>query len=239
MMVKMKSKTSTQKSSSITYGAFSAPSASVRRWAREQGISVNPLGKLPAALFARYETAHMEQEPFEILAHYLEPRFGNIYSHDSPPPWNKALYRAVRSFLVRDLPPDVWRRLIGSEVPSLSEDPKPDKRHVNGLISSNDLWDLALVIRIAAVEAVPTLDQLFGQLHLADVWPSEEEKEDVAVWLDAHVKEDGLRVMEQWLIRQGRSNQGFERSWHGEGEGYSFTELPPSEILAAWSAISG
>jgi hypothetical protein len=214
--------------------------AAVRRWARKEGILVGDRGRLACAVIAHYEAAQENSTVlrrdqvlrFEILANYLEPRFGNVYDHDEPPAWSRQLYHEVRTFLMRKLPKDVWKRftddttLEGAERLSSLED------LVNDLVRQNDICELSLLIRNAAVAAVPTLDQLFNELGLTNAWPSAEEQWDVAVWLDARASEQDLQAM--WQVHAGRPNR------HGDGslvDGYQLTvEMSPVELLAAWRA---
>jgi len=209
--------------------------ADVRRWAQQQGIEVAERGRLSIGLATKYELSITGQAangerrlPFEVLANYLEPRFGNIYDRDGMPIWTKQIYRAVRTFLVRKLPADVWQELAVSAALGMPEDLDARKNLANKLVGQNGLQDLALLVRSAAVVAVPTLLQLYEQLHLVDVWPSEDERWDVAVWLDAHAHVQRLQLMAHQCTHEGQGN-------YAQWDGNRLTDASsPAEILAVW-----
>jgi hypothetical protein len=57
---------------------------------------------------------------FELLANYLEPRFGNIYEYNldgdemgsKPQEWTDELAEAVRDYLLHQLPDDIYAWLL-------------------------------------------------------------------------------------------------------------------------------
>ena len=212
----------------------------VRRWARKEGILVGDRGRLASSVVDRYEAAQAASAdvrqnqalPFEVLANYLEPWFGNIYDHDYPPTWSRQLYHVVRTFLMRKLPKTAWQKLTGDAPLEGAEHLSALEDRVNDLVQQNNVWELSLLIRNAAVAAVPTLGRLFNELGLIDVWPSADERVDVAVWLDARASEQDFQAM--WQIHTGRPNR------HGVGsliDGDRLAaELSPVELLAAWNA---
>lgn len=127
---------------------------------------------------------------YELLALALEPCFGNIYEFNLEPhqiagydvqEWTDELRNAVQRFLLSDLPSDVWEQLTR---PGNDEHGNPrNEQQVNSLMDDLQPGELALAVRNAAVVAVPSLHQLIGHL---ETWPSEEERLDTAVWLQAH-----------------------------------------------------
>ncbi|WP_109528671.1 transposase [Nocardia aurea] len=124
---------------------------------------------------------------FELLAIALDAQFGNIYEYNLGPDqvagydfqeWSDELRRAVRQFLLDDLPAGLWDYLsdpFEDEPAGVSKDQRADD-----MIERLQPGEVAIMIRHAAVTAVPTLRQLIGNL---DDWPSEEERLDADIWL--------------------------------------------------------
>lgn len=139
--------------------------------------------------------AHQGRQPFELLANYLEPHFGDIYdgSINEVQPWSDGLKSAVRSYLLHELPAPVWRELFNL-ARGVSEDGATRQAHVDGLLTMTEPWVVAWEVRKSAVIAVPTIEKLLDELGIADCekWPSFEERDDVATWLGAHLNSSSI-----------------------------------------------
>ena len=71
---------------------------------------------------------------FDLLANYLEPRFGNIYDvpdYDTAT-WNDELRGAVTNFLSKELPSDVAARLFNANQASPTAADR--KKHIDHLL---------------------------------------------------------------------------------------------------------
>ena len=168
--------------------------------------------------------------PFELLANYLKPRFGNIY--DDPDagegqPWSPELKDAVRHFLLHVLDDRVFAELRGHPGDQLPDE-SARQREVDKFIAGGQPWEVALAVHYAAVVVVPTLDELIGQW---DTWPSGEEEFDVETWLEAHASGDQIREMADFCDRPDLWPPG--GTWKLAGV------LAPRELLAAWHHIVG
>jgi hypothetical protein len=83
---------------------------------------------------------------YELLANYLEPRFGNIYDGDNGEPWTDELRAAVRRYLLEEMSGEVASEFFLDERKARSE-------QVDELISTvsssrhSTTWMLVLVLR--------------------------------------------------------------------------------------------
>ncbi|GAA3894278.1 hypothetical protein GCM10023084_53880 [Streptomyces lacrimifluminis] len=127
--------------------------------------------------------------PYEPLANYLEPIFGNIYEYNMDEPgfdrqeWTNELREAVIHYLEHGLPEDIAVTLFCLDGEAL-KDPGVKRAAIDDLLKGCDAWEVAFEVRGAAVRAVPTLDQLIGHL---DAWPSRDEAVDAELWLEANL----------------------------------------------------
>ncbi|WP_216587772.1 hypothetical protein [Streptomyces brasiliscabiei] len=135
--------------------------------------------------------------PYELLANYLEPRFGNIYEYNvqdagfDAQEWTDELREAVLHYLEHELPEAVVAVFFEYQAGAM-EDPTSKHAAIDRLMQSNEPWELAHDVRRAAVKAAPTLDALIGHL---DTWPSEDERADAEEWLEHHASNEVLRSM--------------------------------------------
>lgn len=177
---------------------------------------------------------------YDLLARYLDPQFGNIYEYNMKPgqvagfdfqDWTDDLRQAVRQYLLQVLPEDLWDYLAEPDDDE-SEDSVTKEAQVDRLIEVLQPADVALIVRQAAVVAVPTLQQLIG--HLGD-WPSEDERLDTETWLESHGDAVDWRRLaaatdhhELTAIRMpsGRVRQPYPDDL--------VQTLTPAELLAAW-----
>lgn len=188
---------------------------------------------------------------FELLAKWLEPRFGNIYEYNmnggdvgwDVQEWTDELKEAVRDYLLHEIPDDVYHQLVVSD-PGLPQlhlldpgwPPKDmDKQtQVAELIAVYEPWALALEIHGAAVKIVPTLDQLIGDLK---EWPSMDEREDASLWLRAHTSDEALTDM---VTFSNRNVYRLDLHLRYQGDVSSIVDmLEPFELLAAWRYAVG
>ena len=199
---------------------------SVREWANQQGLTIGSRGRLPRRVVQEYADAR-----FELLAICLEPRFGNIYDDRDVATagydqwtWSDELKASARHYLLNELPADVWMYMFGMPDDAAS-DADARQRQVDDLLTGNDPFDVASLVRDAAISALPTLGQLFAVLQLngRKTWPGEYERADVMSWLDPHADEQRLSAMEPSC-----------------GDTDALTDqLSPADLIAAWERVAG
>ncbi|MDN3263303.1 hypothetical protein QWJ26_26535 [Streptomyces sp. CSDS2] len=166
-------------------------------------------------------------DPYELLASYLEPRFGDIYEKSDKGEiqgWTKELREAVTHYLEHELPEDV-ATVFFVDYPGALEDPKIKRAAIDGVIKRNQPWDVALDVARDAIRAVPTLDQLIGHL---DTWPSENERWHADVWLEAHLTDDKLSDLAEQLGLETKGRTASDLT----------LDCEPHELLKAWPAPS-
>ena len=171
----------------------------------------------------------------ELLANYLEPRFGNIYDdlltwRDDP--WSTELKDAVRHFLLQVLDEHILAELLDRPGDQPPDEPSR-QREVDDFIAGQQPWEVALAVRNAAVVVVPTLDELIGQL---ETWPDGDIEFDVETWLDAHASQDQVRQMARFSNHPDLRRR--DGTWSPLPDDL-IRVLGPRELLAAWHRVTG
>ncbi|MFG2377606.1 transposase [Streptomyces sp. NPDC048504] len=167
-------------------------------------------------------------DPYELLASYLEPQFGDIYEKSDTGEiqgWSEELREAVIHYLEYELPGDVAAVLFEHD-PGALEDPKIKRAAIDDVIKSSQPWDVALDVACDAIRAVPTLDQLIGHL---DTWPSENERWHADVWLEGHDTDYELSDLAKQLDLAARGRTAYDLTHDYE----------PQELLKAWHDAVG
>lgn len=177
----------------------------------------------------------------EPLADYLEPQFGNIYDYKLPAPrsvlevqeWTEELRRAVWNYLVHEVGDDGYAAFLNEYRYVV---PRGDRKaEAADIIKAAEAWEIANAFHLAAVKAVPTLDQFIGQL---ETWPDVNVRVDVAEWLDAHASVEQLYELAEATGHPERDTDA--PSYSPEPIGEDFTcALSPSDLLAAWHHVVG
>lgn len=215
----------------------------IRRWARKNHIAIEAGGRIPRRILQMYaEAASSNQEGrssevstrYDLLAKYLEPRFGSIYNGDGGLdeglPWTPELRQAARRYLLVELPTDVRAAMFIA--PDDLEDADAWEKEVDGLFASLTISEIGLAVRSAAVAAQPTLDQVTGQ---SDDWPGgEDQKLDAEFWLEAHADERELKDVASFL------HERYERPTPAEMTPYALvTYYSPARLVEAWQHAVG
>ncbi|SMD14668.1 transposase [Kibdelosporangium aridum] len=178
-----------------------------------------------------------EFSEFDLLTRHLWPKFGDIYDYNlnggevsvDPQEWTAELKKAVRDYLLNELPDDVAPYLFDLDAGTLKN---AAAKHVavDVLITEAEPWEVAIKVQQAAVKAVPTLDELIG--HLSD-WPSEDERADTEEWLLEHANDDVLKGLVDNLAKDPVKDP-FTFSLYGLTH-----EHQPFELLAKWHQAMG
>ncbi|WP_433269003.1 transposase [Actinosynnema sp. CS-041913] len=178
---------------------------------------------------------------YELLANYLAPTYGNIYQYNlganglvglDVQQWTDDLKRAVRHYLMHELPADVKPRLL-EQYPDLPTD--SDEAALDALIEATEPWSLAFAVRKAAVAAVPTLDGLVGDVD--DMRAMGELSENISFWLDRHASEAQLEELAELT---GHPEIDLHvPSYKPRPEGYHFIYTKPRDVLDAWQQVAG
>jgi transposase len=176
----------------------------------------------------------------EPLADYLEPQFGNIYEYNLPgsgsfevQEWTDELRPAVKQYLVREVSDDDYAAFLDElafDVPAGARTDQADH-----IIERAEAWEIAHAFHLAAVKAVPTLDELIGQ-H--DAWSDASLQVDAGEWLDAHTSPEQLHALAEIT---GHPERNVDTPWYRpEPIGQDFTSvLAPPDLLAAWHQVVG
>jgi transposase len=182
---------------------------------------------------------------YELLANYLESRFGSIYVYNmngghagiDPQPWTHELKEAVRYYLLHELPEDTVEIFFAVH-PSSEHEKSTREEQVDELLASREPWEVALAVHDAAAEAVPTLDQLLEELGVVGLkdWPSQDEANDVVIWLETHADADQLK--EVVLSYFGAHQERWER-FNVLDVNQVIDHLSPADLLEAWHEAVG
>ncbi|KAF0835711.1 transposase [Nocardia caishijiensis] len=126
---------------------------------------------------------------FELLANYLEPKFGNLYEFNvandgdigyDPQEWTDELREAVRHYLLHEVPKDVGTYLFGDGSELAADASK--EAHIDRMLEAEP-WEVAQEVRVAAVAATPSLRDV---IEPTEDWPLEDVRLDAATWLETH-----------------------------------------------------
>lgn len=184
---------------------------------------------------------------FEPLATYLEPHFGNIYGinfdqseYIDEQVWTPELAEAVNQYVLHEVGDDDYARFLDELAFTVSIPDDSRETQASVIIDKAQPWEIAHAFHIAAVKAVPTLDQLIGHL---DAWPSENDRYDVALWLEAHTDDKQrehlvMAVAEENFDLQKRLYQ--QAAYHIRLDADDIVSIDnPSELLTAWHHVVG
>jgi len=209
----------------------------IREWAHHQGLTTASRGRLPRSITEAYADAR-----FDLLANYLEPQFGNIYGDIDVTvagydmwTWNDELKAAVRHYLLDEFPSDLWPyffdRPAGVELDEIAR-----QQQIDELLARDDPFDVACLVRGAAISAVPTLRELYDMLllHGRKTWPTEYEQADVVTWLDAHVEKDRLRELDPLCAAAHPEDR--QPPTPPDAEAIT-AHVSPAQLLTAWQAL--
>jgi transposase len=172
------------------------------------------------------------QTSLDPLAHYLEPRFGDIYSYelegvDGPNAqrWPAELRDAVKQYLLVDGPAQLITKAFprgnGESANEWAED----------IFEAYAPWEVAYDLHLEAVRAVPYLDELVGYRR---AWLSKDERTDAAVWLEEHASQSDL----QQMANGAKANDSLWKGYPGNLEYVLVAVLNPTALLRLWHGVS-
>jgi transposase len=184
-------------------------------------------------------------DDFELLANYLEPRFGNIYEYNLGETdiagydiqlWTDELRNAVKQYLLHDIPAAVagWLFKHDNDEPA---DTASKEARVDAFVDRTQPWEVALAVHEAAVSAVPTLDQLIGDKTDWDAFGANHQ-EHVETWLDAHATAAQLNDLAEHTDHP--EVDPVRPSYRPTPSGDDFVRhLTPPQLLQAWWYVVG
>jgi hypothetical protein len=180
----------------------------------------------------------------EPLADYIEPQFGNVYEYNiqssrggAEQPWTTELHAAVTHYLVHEVTDEDWRSFLDI-LSRLYIDDIPDATRAQqaaSILALYEPWMVAQAFHLAAVNAVPALDQLIGHL---DDWGDGGLQEDAGAWLTRHASHEQL-------VELSRVANDLERNpttpwYHAAPTGWNLTgNVAPPTLLTAWRQVVG
>ncbi|MCP3797959.1 transposase [Allokutzneria sp. A3M-2-11 16] len=179
----------------------------------------------------------------EPLADYLQPRFGNIYEDDLTAvadgldvrPWTPELTQAVMQYLVREITDEQYAQFCDAFESMVSSPAIPQgsrEEQAAPIVKRCLPWEIAYAFRIAALRAVPTLDELVKQVGS---WEGRDQggREDVAEWLHVHASKDQLAELVAYVSHPERDST---TPWYQpDPTAWDLTNnLTSAELLDAW-----
>ncbi|MFI5558554.1 transposase [Amycolatopsis japonica] len=177
----------------------------------------------------------------EPLASYLRPRFGDIYADKltvddgfiDVRPWDPELEQAVAHYLIHEVADDDYLRFldqVDTDVPNGSRE-----QQAASIIEHQLPWEIADAFHWAAVKCIGSLDQLLGDTN---GWESNNQRDDVAVWLDTHATEAQFAELAECANHPERDPA---TPWYRtRPQGEHFTQhLTPSQLRDAWHHVAG
>jgi transposase len=135
----------------------------------------------------------------EPLATYLDSRFGDIYAYNFTSDdagreiqrWTDELRASVQQYLSHEMTNDAYEALLDELFYGVPDAPR--EAQAESIIDHHQAWEIAYACHIVAVKALPTLTDLIDEQSHA--WESEDQKVDVARWLQAHADYEQLKAM--------------------------------------------
>lgn len=177
----------------------------------------------------------------EPLLDYLQPRFGSIYADEltvefdgvDVRPWTPEFRKAVVYFLVHEFDDALYGLFLNRldiEVYGTSR----EEQAVN-IVERTFVWEIGLAIYEAAVQAVPTLDQIIGDDKTGE---DASRQLDVADWIDSHATAERLvevAMRSTWI----NSRPAYRQSPARSSGSLLVQYLTPPQLLSIWNEVVG